>query len=68
MSSEILISESFLASLIVLCLLAPTKELEILEVNDAFLAAVHRSRGDVQGKRLFDVFPKNPSDFYGAVN
>lgn len=68
MSSQKLFSESFRASPIGQYLLAPTEGLEILEVNDAFLAAVGRSRADVQGKRLFDVFPNNPVDPHLAVN
>ena len=67
MLPEQLFSQSFRASPIGQYLLAPTEGLEILEVNDAFLASVHRSRADVQGKRLFDAFPDNPDDPYSAV-
>jgi PAS domain-containing protein len=68
MLPEKLFSHLFHASSIGYCLLAPTEGLEILEVNDAFLAGVHRSRAEVQGKRLFDAFPDNPADPYSAVN
>jgi PAS domain S-box-containing protein len=68
MCSENLISESFRVSPIGQYLLAPTEGLEILEVNDAFLASVRRSRADVQGKRLFDVFPNDPADPCSAVD
>jgi len=68
MTAENLFSEAFRASPIGQYLLAPTEGLEILDVNDAFLASVRRSRSDVQGKPLFDVFPNNPDDPYSAVS
>ena len=68
MLSEKLFSQSFRASPIGQYLLAPTEGLEILEVNDAFLASVQRLRTDVEGKRLFDAFPNNPDDPYSAVS
>jgi signal transduction histidine kinase/ActR/RegA family two-component response regulator len=43
-------------------LLAPTAELDILGVNDAFLRSVSRRREDVLGRPLFEVFPNNPDD------
>ncbi|WP_051971335.1 ATP-binding protein [Massilia sp. 9096] len=43
-------------------LLAPTDQLEILAVNDAFLRSVARRREDVLGRPLFEVFPNNPTD------
>jgi PAS domain S-box-containing protein len=68
MLPENMFRESFRASPIGQYLLSPTEGLEILEVNDAFLSTVHRSRADIQGKRLFEAFPNNPSDPYSAVN
>ncbi|WP_312513331.1 ATP-binding protein [Massilia sp.] len=41
-------------------LLAPTPGLEILAVNDAFLASVARRRDEVLGKPLFEAFPSAP--------
>ena len=43
-------------------LLAPTDKLEFLAVNDTFLSYVGRSRDDLLGRPLFDVFPNNPGD------
>ena len=34
----------------------------IAEVNDAYLAATMRTRGDLVGHGMFDVFPDNPDD------
>ena len=43
-------------------LLAPTPALEILAVNDAFLASVARRRDEVLGKPLFEAFPSAPGE------
>ncbi|MFC3460056.1 PAS domain-containing hybrid sensor histidine kinase/response regulator [Massilia haematophila] len=45
------------------CLLAPTRDLEILAVNDAFLSSVSRTRAEVEGRPLFAVFPNDPNDY-----
>jgi PAS domain-containing protein len=44
-------------------LLAPTRNLEILAVNDAFLSSVSRTRAEVEGRPLFAVFPNDPNDY-----
>ncbi len=67
MSFEKLFSESFRASPIGQYLLAPTERFEILEVNDAFLEAVRRTRANVQGKPLFEAFPDDPDSPHSAV-
>lgn len=36
--------------------------LTIAEVSDEYLAATKTARGDIVGKKLFDVFPDNPED------
>jgi len=43
-------------------LLSPTPEAIILAVNDAFLKASVRTRGELVGVSLFDAFPGNPDD------
>lgn len=43
-------------------LLSTTPDITILDVNDSFLRNVSLTREDVVGKRLFDVFPGDPSD------
>lgn len=43
-------------------LLSATPDVTILAVNDSFLQTVSRSRDELVGKRLFEVFPKNPND------
>lgn len=44
-------------------LLAPTENLEILAVNEAFLSSVSRTRAEVEGRPLFSVFPNDPNDY-----
>lgn len=44
-----------------LCLVL-TPALEIVAVSDAYLRATMTNRFDIIGRRLFDVFPDNPSD------
>lgn len=39
-----------------------TPALEIVAVSDAYLRATMTNRFDIIGRRLFDVFPDNPSD------
>src|SRR5690349_13020397 len=43
-------------------LLSPTPEATILAVNDAFLRAAQRARGELVGTSLFAAFPHNPDD------
>jgi signal transduction histidine kinase len=43
-------------------LLSITPEVTILDVNDSFLQTIGRSRGDLLGKSLFEVFSANPGD------
>ncbi|MDA0172118.1 EAL domain-containing protein [Solirubrobacter taibaiensis] len=43
------------------CLIV-TADLEICDVNQAYLDAAHRRREDLIGRRLFDAFPDNPDD------
>ena len=43
-------------------MLSPTPEAIILAVNDAFLKASSRSRSDLVGVGVFEVFPANPND------
>lgn len=62
MLPETLFRSSFEASPIGQVLLAPTDQLELLAVNDAFLASASRSRADLLGRALFDVFPNDPAD------
>lgn len=47
-------------------LLSTTPDITILDVNDSFLRNVSLTREDVVGKRLFDVFPGDPSDPEGV--
>jgi PAS domain S-box-containing protein len=42
--------------------LAPDADFTILAVTDAYLRATMTRRGDVLGRRLFDVFPDNPEE------
>ncbi len=44
------------------CLLSPVDDPVILAVNDSFLRASGRHRGDLVGQRLFSAFPGNPDD------
>ncbi|AWL03886.1 ATP-binding protein [Massilia oculi] len=44
------------------CLLSASDDPVILAVNDAFLRGNSRKREDLVGKKLFDVFPEDPSD------
>jgi len=67
MPSEELFGASFDAAPIGQCLLAPTGTLEILAVNEAFLAPVGRSRGDLVGRALFDAFPNDPDNPHSGV-
>jgi PAS domain S-box-containing protein len=43
-------------------LLSPTPEATILAVNDAFLKASERTRGELVGTSLFAAFPQDPDD------
>jgi PAS domain S-box-containing protein len=43
-------------------LLSTTPEVAILDVNQSFLSTVSLTREQMVGRRLFDVFPDNPSD------
>src|SRR4051794_7470115 len=43
------------------CLILDT-DLRIIEVNDAYLAATCRRRGEVLGRPLVEAFPNNPDD------
>jgi signal transduction histidine kinase/ActR/RegA family two-component response regulator len=45
-----------------ICLLSPTPEATILDVNDAFLKTSSRKRQDLIGTSVFDAFPANPDD------
>lgn len=45
-----------------ICLLSPTPEAIILDVNDAFLKTSSRKRQDLIGTSVFDAFPANPDD------
>lgn len=47
-------------------LLSTTPDITILDVNDSFLRNVSLTREEVVGKRLFDVFPGDPSDPEGV--
>ena len=47
-------------------LLSITPDITILDVNDSFLRNVSLTREEVVGRRLFDVFPGDPSDPEGV--
>jgi signal transduction histidine kinase/CheY-like chemotaxis protein len=44
------------------CYLVLDPELVIVAVSDSYLHATMTRRGDIVGRRLFDVFPDNPDD------
>jgi signal transduction histidine kinase len=48
-------------------LLSASPEFLILEVNEAFLAATGRQRGDLLGQPLFVAFPESPEDSEGVA-
>jgi signal transduction histidine kinase/ActR/RegA family two-component response regulator len=62
MVSDPLFNAAFHRSPIGQYLLAPTDQLEILAVNDAFLRAVSRRREDLLGMPLFEVLGDDPND------
>lgn len=45
-----------------ICLLSPTPEAIVIDVNDAFLKTSSRKRQDLIGTSVFDAFPANPDD------
>lgn len=65
MLPEALFRFSFEGSPIGQVLLAPTEKLQFLAVNDAFLATASRTRSEVLGRPLFEVFPADPADPQG---
>ncbi|GAA1220795.1 hypothetical protein GCM10009665_08640 [Kitasatospora nipponensis] len=43
-------------------MLVMTTDLVMVDANDAYLSVSGRSRNDLVGRRVFDVFPDNPAD------
>lgn len=42
------------------CLFSPSTDPTFIAVNQTFIRAVGRTREQLEGKRVFDVFPTNP--------
>jgi PAS domain S-box-containing protein len=62
MLTDQIFTAAFHSSPIAQCLLAPTPELNILGVNDAFLRTSSRRREELEGLPLFQAFPPGPGE------